>query len=43
MHGFVFFISDAADSSRLKATGIEDLHPHAYYKGHLKASQVIIS
>ena len=42
MHAFVFFLSDAADASRLKAASIEDLHPHAYYKGHLKTSQVII-
>ena len=36
MHAFIFFLSDAADASRLKETSIEDLHPHAYSKGHLK-------
>ena len=44
-HIFIVFSlerSDAADASRLKATNIEDLHPHAYYKGHLNLSQVII-
>ena len=43
MHAFVFFLSDAADASRLKAASVEDLHPHAYYEGHLKTSQVIIT
>ena len=42
MHAFVFFLSDVADASRLKETSIEDLHPHASYKGNLKTSQVII-